>query len=796
MQRLKFGILTDGISNVLTGEELTLTGTKTEFTITVTAEDGSIKTYPLIIEKMSSNTDILEVYVEGNLITIGENGKYEANIGNLEEANLKVIVEENASVSINSEPDEKHVSEKLISVVDEEKEVAVVVTAEDGTTKTHTITLKRFSKDTSLLEISADGVDEDRITQTGDDSYQMIISQGVTEIDLTAVTTHEKASVKIGENSYEVNSTTKTISVPNDENIVKITVKAENGTEKEYTLTIVKKYELTIDSITVNDTLAIDKDGEYIAFIDRDVDSSHVVIKTTDSKANIEIKDVASGVGTLEFDTATPDEEKRIAFTVSSPLDDDEVECTLVIKKKSNDTSLEYVKSGENVATEEEDRYILKVPENTDTYVIEAKTNSEYAKIRIEDNQDYKEQTDSYNLDLTGLKEKEITVYVTAQDGTTNTYKVVVQKNSNDSTIKTLKIDGKEIIADENNTYKVFVKDGTENVDMYIETTNSGALIKIDAEETETKHILNRTENIGGSAKTITITVTAEDGSTTRYTLEIGIESSDTGLEWAKVQEDKEDAEEKTAVEKEEGIYYVTAPSGLTDIKIKAKANNQYAKVSINGEEAKIHEGEILYTLPTDKKTASVTILVTAQNGIDTAEYTLQIETVSNDTSLSKITVDGEVVTVYDEATKTYDIVVDYEKEEAVVYVETTSEYASVRISAEDLELHSSTKTVNVPNTENVIDITVVAEDGTSEVRHLNIRKLSRETSVLRMVVNGKNAKKLEDNDTSYQVTIVESDINAVTQIFTGDSRAKVKIGGSIIADPSRRRICNSNRNK
>lgn len=781
--KAKVGILYDGISNILTDEELTISEDSNEFTITVTAEDGTIKTYPLIIEKMSSNADMVEVYVDGTKIEPDEEGNYIACIGNESDADVKVIADENATISINGESEELGESTRNVSVTEEEKEVSVRIVAEDGTEKTHTILLKKYSSDTSLLEIAADGVDSDRITQTGEDTYQIVIAQGINEIDLTATTTSKVANVKIEENDYEVNTTTKKISVPNDENTVKVTVKAENGTEKEYTITIIKKYELTIESIKVNEIVATEKDGEYIAFVERDEDTSKVVIKTTNPKSIITIKDVITGEGTVEFNTDTSGEEQIITFIVKSPLDDDEVEYTLVIKKKSNDTSLEWVKSGEIVATEEEDRYILKVPDNADTYVIDAKANNEYAKVKIEDNVGSETSQDTYTLDLTGLKEKEITVYVTAQNGETKEHKVLVQKNSNDSTIKTLKVGEQEVTAVDN-IYKVFVKAGTENVDLYIETTNSGALIKIDAEEAETKHILNRTENISGSAKTMTITVTAEDGSTSRYTLEIGIESDDTGLEWAKVKENKEDSTEIVAVEKDDG-YYVTAPAGLDEIIIKARTNNEYAKVSINGEEAVVHEGEILYALPKDQKTVEVTITVTAQNGVDTAEYKLQIETVSKDTEIAKITVDGEVVNEYNAETKTYDIVVDYEKDESVVYVETANEYATVRIAAEDAELHTTTKTVSIANTENVIDITVIAEDGTVEVRHLQIRKLSRETSIIRMVVNGKNAEKAEDNDLSYSATIVESEENAITQIFTADSRTKIKIGEVVIADPT-----------
>ena len=106
------------------------------------------------------------------------------------------------------------------------------------------------------------------------------------------------------------NTTTKEISIPDDVNTVIITVQAEDGSEREYTLTIVKKYLLTIDTIVVEgDNATLNEDGEYIAWIDPLLTSAEVTINPTSSAVNVKAGTIASGTGNLSFTLDTPDEE-------------------------------------------------------------------------------------------------------------------------------------------------------------------------------------------------------------------------------------------------------------------------------------------------------------------------------------------------------------------------------------------------------------------------------------------------------------------------------------------------------
>ena len=125
--------------------------------------------------------------------------------------------------------------------------------------------------------------------------------------------------------------------------------------------------------------------------------------------------------------------------------------------------------------------------------------------------------TDSYTLDLTGVNGKTVTVTVKAQDGTEKVYTVNVQKVSSDNTLQTVKVNNVEI-TEQDGIYRAFIKEDVTNANLYVETTHSGATIKL-GEDDEKVHTVTKHITMDQSEKTIAMKVTAEDGSVKQYTI-------------------------------------------------------------------------------------------------------------------------------------------------------------------------------------------------------------------------------------------------------------------------------------
>ncbi len=764
------GIDEQGSKNIVTKQK-DLTGNKTIFEIKVTAEDGNEQIYKLNVEKMSDDTSLVGIYVDGNIVTPID-GKYIAKIGNNNQAEVKVITtDKNATISIDGADDAVQEDTQVIDVAEEEKTIEITITAEDGSKKIYPLTLKKNSKDNTLLSITAKGIEDKQIVQTSETTYQMIVSNELEEVEVTAITSSKVANIKIENNEYEVNTQTKQINIPNDTTIVTITVKAESGEEKEYTLTIIKKYVLTLDSIVVDgEVITPAEDGSYTAWVDTASSQSQVIVTPTSSKANVIVENVVDHIGTTNFNVQTPEEETIVKIIVKSPVEEEQIEHTLKIRKKSSDTSLEYVKVEGQVGTEEEDgSYTVKVPVQNDNYHMEVKAANEYAYVKIE-NGEYALGAASLDIDLSTVNEKQVTVTVKAQNGTEKTYTVNIQKVSSDNTIKIVKVGNVEI-QEENGIYKAFVKEDVTTANLYIETTNQGAKIQL-GEDDEKIHTVTKDITMDQTEKTIGVKVTAEDGSVKQYSVVIAKESDDTGIQNVKV-------DEKGAIVVDEETYYITATPGAKEVTVEVTAANAYANVQINGSEKQVGKNTVKVSLPEGTKVVPVSIVITAQNGKDTKTYTLNIEQVSNNTNISKVQVNGKDVTTYDEETKTYTYIIDYTIDESTVYVQTENEQASVRIEAGALNKHEATEDVSTAGEENHITITVVAEDGSLETRMLNIKKLSQDATILKLYVNELAIE--PDEDGNYTAEVLESILKSTVRIKTTNKDAQIQIDGEIM---------------
>ena len=763
------GIDEVGANNLVT-KPLALTGEVTVFDIIVTAEDGTTQSYKLNIEKMSSNTELLSVYVDGKLIE-NVDGKYTTKVGNVEAVLVEATtVHEKANISIDRNQEVLHQNSETINITKEEEEraIEIIVTAEDGTIKTYELILQTLSSDATLLEITAEGVNEERIVQISETEYQITVSEELETLNLTAITNKQVAKVKIENNEYELNTTTKSVSIPEETNTILITVQAEDGTEKQYTITIIKKIELTLKSITVNGEIAEEGDGGYIAWIGAEDTQAQLVITPTSSKANITVDGFGTTTGTKTLTVRTEDENTEVKIIVKSPVNEEVSEYTLTLVKKSNDTGLAYVEVDKQNGLLEEDNftYTVEVPIKEEPYEMKVATLNPYASVKIEGKEEFSLETDTIMVDLEGQESKTIQITVKAQDGTIKNYNVIIKQMSADTSIKELKVNNTTII-EENGQYKAFIPVELTEVPLYIETTHEQAKIKLDNVEEENIHTITTDVKMEKDVVDIEIRITAQNNEIKTYTLSILKESSDTEIQEVKV-------DGKAAILKEEDTYYINSTPGVEEVEINVVASNQYASVQINDSEKTIRENTIKFTLPTNTKIVEVPIIITAQNGKDAKTYKLQIEQISNNTDIAKIQVNDVDVTQYDEETKTYTMIVENSIEEAKVYVETENEMSSVKIDVGILNKHTSTETVNTLNDENIFTITVVAEDGTSQTRQLVIKKLSKDASILKLLVNGKEIE--AQSDGTYKTDILENITEALVRIQATNKNAQIEI--------------------
>ncbi|GHU93576.1 hypothetical protein FACS1894156_0590 [Bacteroidia bacterium] len=118
--------------------------------------------------------------------------------------------------------------------------VAIVVTAEDGvTTQTYTVNIYRKSNDATLQNLTVSLGALSPAFSSGVTDYTVNVNNNITTIGITGTANHSKASVA-------GNTTQRPLSVGN--NAIALTVTAEDGTQKTYTITVIRAIATAVET--------------------------------------------------------------------------------------------------------------------------------------------------------------------------------------------------------------------------------------------------------------------------------------------------------------------------------------------------------------------------------------------------------------------------------------------------------------------------------------------------------------------------------------------------------------------
>jgi uncharacterized repeat protein (TIGR02543 family) len=305
------------------------------------------------------------------------------------------------------------------------------------------------------------------------------------------------------------------------------------------------------------------------------------------------------------------------------------------------------------------------------------------ASINVTATANHSEATVSVSDGTLSVGANTVTVTVTAEDGTPREYRLTVNRAlpSNDANLSVLSVSPGDLTpAFDAGTpnYTVDVPNSATSIDVTATANHPEATVSIS----------DRTLNVG--ANTVTVTVSAEDGTENVYTLTVNRASSD-------------DANLKSLTVSS-GIlspsfnptttgYTVNVPNSATSINVTATANHSAATVSVNGG-----------TLNVGANT--VTVTVTAENGT-TKDYTLTVNrassTASIDANLKSLTVSaGSLTPAFGANTTSY--TVDVSSDVTSINVTGEANHSAATVSG-----NVSGRTLSAGD--NVVTITVTAED-------------------------------------------------------------------------------------
>lgn len=280
---------------------ITLTGNETVAAIKVTAEDGSVKTYTVKIEKekqeevkKSNDATLKKLDISGYTLT----PTFKSNVNN-----YSMKVKNNiTSLDVTAIPNNNK-AKVVISGNKNWKEgnntVTIKVTAEDGTVNTYIVNVERASSnnntktdtksnDNYLKSLTVKSSHEmEPSFNKNVNSYNIKVPYEVEKLDLSYITSNEKAKVEItGNENFKVGSV----------NTVEIKVTAEDGSVRIYSLNVTRSTassktdlkDITIDNVSI--TPKFDPNHqEYTAKVDGNTNKLDIKATPSDSSSKVEI---------------------------------------------------------------------------------------------------------------------------------------------------------------------------------------------------------------------------------------------------------------------------------------------------------------------------------------------------------------------------------------------------------------------------------------------------------------------------------------------------------------------------
>ena len=742
-----------------------LTGEITNVPIKITAEDGTIYETTLVLEKESNDTSLKELSAEGYVVTKTDSGYKIIVDSKVDKLNITAVPKKTrAKVKLSNESDYVSKLENKEVTITGLDEVLFNVLAEDGeTTGIHSMQILR-TYDTSLDEVTVNGDTASLGTSVN------IIDSNPANIEITAKNDDAEIYLMQGETTIASGvgnlTTTQTIS---EENVSTYLIKVQGPGEysnysKEYTLKVRKK------SSNTNALIWLDLDNNYLEYNNETgkyeavvVGGNHTIgVQTESTYADIKIEDENTFMKQI---TIGPKETKVYTIVVTAE-DGTEKEYDVAIYRKNNDTSIDEVKlkldesSEEKILTEQVDgSYYYKVPRRQNSVIVTLTTKDSNATAVVSTKQAISTVTKEVEIDQ-NAEITNVPLKVIAEDGTESIVNLKLERESNDTTLKEVKYDGKVISQDENETYTIDVDNRLTQIQISAIPNHSYAKLKVIGNGDYVSTLTQENVDIDG-VNYFEIEVIAEDNETTKtYRVNLNRIFS---TKVTKVEVDTEEINPS-------GTNYSTfVDTNAENHLIKVIPDNDLAIVTIyDNEDNELTTGVGAITLIDDFEETSKAYKVKVQgpSGFEEyeAEYLITLNKKSTDTSAKVYINDVEITK--DEVTGKYNYITKASSN--IVKLITTNEYAKVSIDGRPSKVKTAEQAyvINIRDTKEITAI-VTSQNGEEEEYNIVITRLDNNVNITGITVNDTIATKVAE--TMYR-SAQEPFLNTARVVITSES--------------------------
>lgn len=724
-----------------------------------------------------------------------------------------------ASITVNGSPVGSGTASGSINLNVGSNTITIVVTASDSsTTKTYTITITRAaavsSTDATLssLTISSGTLNPSFIS--GTTSYTDSVANNVSSVTVTPTVNESHATVTVNGTTVTSGVASGSISLSVGSNNISIIVTAQSGATKTYTISVTRAAatlssdatlsSLAISSGTLSPTFSSGTTS-YTDSVDNGVSSVTVTPTVNESHATVTVNGttVTSGVASGSISLSVGSNNITISVTsqngtvnnytinvirAAAALSTDATLASLTLSNGSLSPSF----TGATTA------YTDSVSNGVSSLTV-TPTASQSSSVITVNGTTVTSGSASGSISLS-VGSNTITISVTAPDNlTTKTYVITVTRAaavSNDSTLRSLTISAGTLspsFSSGISSYTDSVINAVSSLTVTPTASQSASIITVNG-TVVTSGSASSLINLGVGSNTITIGITAPDGSSSQsyiitVTRAAPASSGDNTLSSLVVSSGSLTPTFSGNVTS----YRNSVANGVVSVTVTPTVNESHATVTVNG--TVVTSGSASGSISLNVGDNTVNIVVTAQD-TTIKTYTINViraSTLSNDSSLSGLTISsGTLSPTFNTNTLIYTDTVSNGVSSVTVTPTATQTNSTIKVNGASILSGNASQSISLtPGVAKTITILVTAPDGTSFQSYVitvtrAVSGTSIDASLRSLAISGVVlSPSFSASNFSYS-SIVGNDVNSVTVTSTvNESHATVKVNGTAVASGS-----------
>ena len=613
-------------------------------TVIVTAQDSTTKTYIITLTRaasLSDNADLGGLTISSGTLSPQFSSSDITYTASVDNSVTQVTVtptasDSSATITVNDNTVTSGNGYIVIGLtVDEPNTVTIIVTAQDSTTKTYTITLTRAASLSDNADLGGLTISSGTLSpqfSSSDITYTASVDNSVTQVTVTPTASDSSATITVNDNTVTSGNGYIVIGLTAGEpNTVTVIVTAQDSTTKTYIITLTRAASLsdnadlgglTISSGTLSPQFS-SSDITYTASVDNSVTQVTVTPTASDSSATITVNDntVTSGNGyiVIGLTAGEPNTVTVIVTAQDSTTKTYTITLTRAASLSDNaDLGGLTISSGtlSPQFSSSDITYTASVDNSVTQVTVTPTASDSSATITVNDNT----VTSGNGYIVIGLTVDEpntVTIIVTAQDSTTKTYIITLTRAaslSDNADLGGLTISSGTLspqFSSSDITYTASVDNSVTQVTVTPTASDSSATITVNDNTVTSGNGYIVIGLIAGEPNTVTVIVTAQDSTTKTYTITLTRAASLSGnadLGGLTISSGTLSPQFSSS----DITYTASVDNSVTQVTVTPTASDSSATIAVNGNTVTSGTGYILTGLTVGTNT--VTVIVTAQD--------------------------------------------------------------------------------------------------------------------------------------------------------------------------------------